>query len=124
MTPNAPPIPQKSGKLQRVVIVASVILLFVLAAIFVSGSLRTNDVVKRMSAFDPGTPFADVIAANGAPDKVEDVTGSWTYGRRARRLPENVTQVAIYHEATMPQVCAFLLDKKQTVVEILVFASY
>jgi hypothetical protein len=124
MTTASPPTQHTPGIAQRVFVIAAVALLLGLAALFVGDTLRTNRIVKRMTTFEPGTPFAEVVTANGEPDVIETVAGSWKYGQRMRRLPENVTDVAVYHEAITPQTCAFLLDAEQRVVEVLVFAGY
>jgi len=114
----------KPGKLNRVLIIACVVLVVGLAGLYMRDTLLTNRVVARLSDFQPGTAFAEVVAANGPPDRIDAVSGSWKWGRRMRRVPENVTRVAVYSRAIAPQVCAFYLDAQDTVVEIERFAGY
>ncbi|HRX87564.1 MAG TPA: hypothetical protein P5572_21265 [Phycisphaerae bacterium] len=114
----------KPGRLNRIVVATSVIVLLGLTGLYLRDALITNRMVARIANFPPGTPFADVTAANGDPDRVDEVTGSWKWGRRVRPVPENVTHVAVYNRAIAPQICAFLLDAQNVVVEVDCFAGY
>ncbi len=77
-----------------------------------------------MKDFELGTAFAVVVEAYGPPDRVDEVSGTFKWGRRLRHLPETIKSVAIYTRNTSPQICTYLLDKDDRIVEIEVFASY
>lgn len=115
---------RSSGRLRRFVVVFCVVLLWSLAALFIWGSWKTNRAVQPLAGIKPGTPFAEVVAAHGAPDRIDVVQGSWKWGRRMRRMPAGVTRVAVYNRLIAPQVCIFLLDAQDIVVEVDRFAAY
>lgn len=114
----------KPGKLNRIVVLASVTALLLLAGLYLRDALITNRMVARITAFAPGDALAEVIALNGPPDRIDEVAGSWKWGRRVRSLPAEVTRIAVYNRAIAPQVVAFLLDEHERVVEIDHFAGY
>jgi Flp pilus assembly protein CpaB len=114
----------KPRTVNRIVVIVCVVLLLVLAALFARDAVLTNRIAARLAAFEPGTPFTKVVAANGEPDRIDEVQGAWKWGRRMRPLPANVKRVAIYTRQIKPLVCAFLLDENDVVVEVIQFAGY
>lgn len=125
MSEAIPSRPVRSrGRLRRFAVVFCVILLWTLAALFIWGSWKTNRAVQPLAGIKAGTPLAEVVAAHGAPDRIDVVQGSWKWGRRMRRVPAGVTRVAVYNRRIAPQVCALLLDAQDVVVELERFAAY
>lgn len=113
----------------RLIFVRSLIVFFVTAMLvlfvmFVYGSLKTNEIVDGMKDFETGTELSAVIAKYGEPDRIDEVDGTWTWGRRLIHTPETVKSVAAYNSNIRPQVCSYLLDADNRIVKIEVFASY
>ena len=48
----------------------------------------------------------------------------WRWGRRTRVLDAGVKRVAVYFRKTTPQICTFMLDADDRIVEVEVFAGY
>lgn len=113
----------------RVIAIRTVLVLILVSLggaffVMVYGTLSTNRITKAMRDFDSGTPISTVIEKYGEPDQVDPVDGTWKWKRRLKRTPESVKSVAVYWRNITPQVCSYLLDGDDRIVEIEVFASY
>jgi hypothetical protein len=111
-------------RITKFVVVASAIAFLGLFALFVYDARRVNAYVSGLRSFEPGTPFAEVVARYGEPDRIDPVSESWRWGRRMVRVPPQVKRIAVYSKAIAPQVCTFSLDDEGKIYAIEVFATY
>jgi hypothetical protein len=115
----------RRGKtISRVVVITAVVAALGLFGLYVYDASVTNALVAKFKVYKPGDAFAKVEAEQGPPDRMEEVQGSWKWGRRMRSVPAHVTHVATYYRQITPQICGFLHDNGGVIVEVDLFAGY